>query len=87
MLVLQNYVHFLASSLLKSRYVMTPELLQMEMAATQTMDCRLVSTITYARRKLLRTDLNSQEKEVEVEVDAREDVFVGRRHQNGRDAV
>jgi hypothetical protein len=36
-------VHFLASSLLKSRYEMRPALLHNEMAATQTIACRLVS--------------------------------------------
>lgn len=40
------HVHFLASSELKSRYVMIPEALHMEIATTQTTDC------TQSRKKL-----------------------------------
>ena len=41
----QSHVHFFASSLLKSRYVMKPALLDIVMAATQTMDCIAVSRV------------------------------------------
>jgi hypothetical protein len=43
---LELHVHFLASSELKSLYVMMPEALQNEMATMQTTDC------TQSRKKL-----------------------------------
>ena len=38
-------VHFFASSLLKSRYVMIPALLHIEIAATQTTDCGVLKRV------------------------------------------
>ena len=68
-------VHFLASSALKSRYLIKPALLHVEMAATQTMAWGFVSQssgsprIPYMGIYLCVTHLNSQEEKVEVEVD------------------
>lgn len=64
---------------------MMPAALHIEIAATQTTDCRGLDKAVYV--VVRRTYLDAEQEEGEVEVDARKDVFVRDRHQNGRTAV
>lgn len=61
-------LHFLASLLLKSLYVMTPAALQMEIAATHTIDYLLSDKLTEVSQG--EAYLYGEEKEVEVKIHA-----------------
>lgn len=84
--------HFFASSELKSRYVITPALLQDWIAMMHTTLWRPVSQPSsvwvWARPGVPAvTYLYTQQEEVQVEVQSAQHVFVGHGHQNTAAAV